>query len=159
MSSDTLMDNFSVMLNNDQMDTIEITRVKRLEMLKKEFGSYANITEKTGISESQFSQWANQSPDSKTGRPRVMSSDSARRIENGCSKPTGWMDQPVNDSSEINKEYSISSENMSVDRIQAYQALQAIPEEYLSHVKRVLDTYDGVERRAKPRRKRQDNQN
>jgi len=140
------------------MDTIEITRVKRLKILKEEFGSYAKITEKTGLSESQLSQWANQSPDSKTGRPRVMHSDSARKIEIGCSKPTGWMDQPVYDESEINKEYAISSENMSVNRIEAHQVLQTIPEEYLLHVKKILGTYDGVERRARPR-KRQNNQN
>lgn len=95
MSSATLMDCFSVMLFNSAMDTIEITRVKRLAILKKEFGSYSVIADVTDISESQLSQWANQSPDSKTGRPRVMHSDSARKIEKGCNKLPGWMDQPV----------------------------------------------------------------
>lgn len=155
MSSAALMDYFSVMLNNQNMDTIEITRVKRLQLLKKEFGSYGNITEKTGVSESQLSQWANQSPDSKTGRPRVMHSDSARKIEVGCGKPVGWMDQPVHESAEINREYALSTENMSVERIEAHQAIESVPEKDLIQVKKIIETYDGVERRAKPRTKRQ----
>lgn len=159
MSSIALMDFFSVTLNNCYMDTIEITRVKRLLLLKKEFGSLAEIYRLTGVSDTQLSQWVNQSPDSKTGRPRVMHSDSARKLEVGCKKPNGWMDQPVIDAEEINREYSISTEKMSIERIQAHQALECIPEEDLPHVKRILGTYDGIERRKKPRNKRESNSN
>lgn len=39
-----------------------------------------------------LSEILNRSP-SRTGKPRDMGSDLARKIEHGCGKPRGWMDQ------------------------------------------------------------------
>ncbi|MBY0498297.1 MAG: hypothetical protein K2P74_01610 [Nitrosomonas sp.] len=95
------MANFSVMLFNLFMDTIEETRLKRLHILKDELRNEcktdAAFAEKIGKSESQLSQWIKRSPDSKTGKPRNISSQIAREIEILCKKPRGWMDQPVVD--------------------------------------------------------------
>lgn len=83
------------------MDTIEETRLKRLLILMDEFRheckTDAAFAEKIGKSESQLSQWIKRSPDSKTGKPRNISSQIAREIEPLCKKPRGWMDQPVID--------------------------------------------------------------
>jgi hypothetical protein len=95
------MGNFSFMLSNIFMDTIEETRLKRLAILMKEFQNECRtdtaFAEKIGKSESQLSQWLNRSHDSKTGKPRNISSQIAREIELKCGKPRGWMDQPVID--------------------------------------------------------------
>jgi len=79
------------------MDTIEETRRKRIQILREEFGGYTELEEITGIKYAQWNQWANASKDSKTGRPRAMSSDIARKVEHLLKKPFGWMDQPVVD--------------------------------------------------------------
>jgi hypothetical protein len=39
-----------------------------------------------------LSQIKNQSPDAKTKKPRQMGDDMARKLEAGCKKPRGWMD-------------------------------------------------------------------
>lgn len=91
----SLIENISIMLSNNMMKTIEETRRERLLLLKIEFKTYAELSRLTDISEAQFSQWANSSLDHKTGRPRVIHSDSARKIELGTKKPVGWMDQPI----------------------------------------------------------------
>lgn len=44
------------------------------------------------MSPSQLSQWVNASPNSATGRPRSVSDDSARLIEEKLNLPRGWMD-------------------------------------------------------------------
>lgn len=95
MSSVTLIDKFSVLLSNYGMQTIEEIRVLRLLILRKEFGGNTALAEKLGISTAQLSQWINQSPDSKTKKPRTMSSESARKVEIITGKERGWMDQPV----------------------------------------------------------------
>ena len=79
------------------MKTIEETRLTRLTMLKNECGSVAALTERTGLSQSQLSQWLNKSKDSKTGKPRTIASTSCRSIEKRLGKERGWMDQPVYD--------------------------------------------------------------
>lgn len=64
------------------MDTIEETRRKRLALLLEEYGSMTKLADIIDpISDSQISQWENASPNSKSGRPRSMNSDSARFIE------------------------------------------------------------------------------
>lgn len=45
--------------------------------------------------DSTFSQIWNRAPDSKTGRPREMGTDLARKIEDVFGLPTGWMDTPL----------------------------------------------------------------
>lgn len=82
------------------MQTIEETRLARLKILIAELGSVSALSNETSISYAQISQWVNQSPDSKTGKPRTISSESARNIEKAVGKPRGWFDQPVYTESE-----------------------------------------------------------
>jgi len=74
------------------MRTVEEIRRLKLAQLESDLGSLRAVAELTGIDKSQLSQWKNASPDSKTGKPRNMSSRSARRIEELAGKPALWMD-------------------------------------------------------------------
>lgn len=91
------IDMFNNLLFNNWMDTIEQTRAKRLLMLITEYGSSASLADTIGVSESQLSQWKNNSIDSKTKKPRSLGSEKAREIEIKTNKTRGWMDQPVVD--------------------------------------------------------------
>lgn len=75
------------------MKTIEEIRRQKLRLLAEERGGSAKLASFLDISPAQLSQWINASPDSKTGKPRAVSTSSARTIEMKCGKPTGWMDQ------------------------------------------------------------------
>lgn len=66
-------------------------------MLVDEFGSQAALAKAIEKSPAQISQWINASKDSKTGKPRSMDRETARRIERALGKPDGWMDQPITD--------------------------------------------------------------
>jgi hypothetical protein len=83
---------FSLVLNNGEMKTINDIHRENLQLLVEEFEGATSVANKIGCSPSQFSQWANASENSGTGKPRGMSAASARRIEKACEKPVGWMD-------------------------------------------------------------------
>lgn len=76
------------------MRTVEEVRRVRLGMLAKEFTSYAELNARLGRNrrDSGLSQIANESENSKGGKPKVMGSDVARALEEACAKPLGWMD-------------------------------------------------------------------
>lgn len=76
------------------MRIVEEVRRLRLELLKVEFGSYAEITAKMGRNrrDSTLTQIANGSANSKGGKPKTMGSPIARSLEAACNKPAGWMD-------------------------------------------------------------------
>lgn len=74
------------------MKTIEEIRIERFRMLKDEYKTVAALASVLGKSDSQVSQWLNSSPNSESGRPRSVSSDICRQIEEACDKPRGWMD-------------------------------------------------------------------
>lgn len=59
----------------------------------------------------------------------------------------------------LNQEFGFSKVNMSIARTHAHQELDKIQEKDLPHVQKILGTYDGVERRSKPRSKRKGNSN
>lgn len=77
------------------MKTIAETRILKLKELVAEYGSAKALAERISKDPSQLSQWMNASKDSKTGKPRGMSSDIARYIETSCEKPSGWLDTPT----------------------------------------------------------------
>lgn len=87
MSSVTLIDNSFGLLFNNGMQTIEEIRLARLVMLKNKFGGVSALAEILEMSASQLSQWLNSSEDSKTGKPRTMNSESARRAEEKLDLP------------------------------------------------------------------------
>lgn len=79
-------------LFNAHMKTIDEIRRERLAILRKEAGGVGALAERLGKNFSQVSQWLNASLNSGTGRPRGMSDDVCREIEEKCDKPRGWMD-------------------------------------------------------------------
>ncbi len=127
-----LVVNFSAMLSNYFMDTIEETRLKRLtilmEELRRECRTDAAFAEKIGKSESQLNQWIKRSPDSKTGKPRNISSQIAREIESICRKQRGWMDQPVID------------ETMKF--LDALETIRSMPKDKVSIIMNEFPNYD-----------------
>jgi hypothetical protein len=83
------------------MKSIDDIRNGNLEILIREYGG--DRGERGGVtrlaelmqhnSSAQISQWRKRSPNSKTGKPRVISTESARKLERACGKPAGWMDK------------------------------------------------------------------
>ena len=82
-------------------DTIEETYRKRLKMLTDEYGGQKKLSEVIEKSPAQISQWIKGAPDSKTGKPRSLKSETAREIEKRTNKPIGWFDQPVDSDSSL----------------------------------------------------------
>lgn len=77
------------------MKTIEETYRERLQILIEEHGTQAQLGKLIDKSPAQISQWINGSPDSKTGKPRSLKSETAREIEKALKLPKAWFDQPV----------------------------------------------------------------
>ena len=78
------------------VQTIAETRRQRLQILLDKAGSLASLNEAVGLSrtDATLSQIKNQSPHHKTGKPRAMGDELARRIEAAMKLPEGWMDTP-----------------------------------------------------------------
>lgn len=74
------------------MKTVDEIRRENLVILANEYQTAGALADLLEISSSQLSQWKSASKHSATGKPRRMSSDSARHIEEKCGKPYGWMD-------------------------------------------------------------------
>lgn len=76
------------------MRAVEETRRLRLAELLTRHGSYVTLNGLLGMTDrdSTLSQIANQSPNSRTGKPKNMGSELARRIEVALGLPLGWMD-------------------------------------------------------------------
>jgi hypothetical protein len=84
---------YSAALFNVAMKTIEQIRRENLIALRNELGGVGVLADRIERQMSQVSQWLNASPSSKNGRPRTMSADTSRYIEEKCGKPNGWMDK------------------------------------------------------------------
>lgn len=81
----------------EAMQTISETRLARLTMLVKRHGdSLAELNEAIGLdrTDATLSQIRTKAPHSKTGKPRSMGDDLARKIEEKLSLGLGWMDTP-----------------------------------------------------------------
>jgi hypothetical protein len=79
------------------MQTVAETRRQRLAMLVARFGdSLAQLNEALGLdrTDATLSQIRTQAKHSKTGKPRAMGDDLARKIEERLELPEGWMDTP-----------------------------------------------------------------
>lgn len=74
------------------MKMIEELRAENLARLAHELGSVAALASRLSRSESQVSQWINQSINFGTGKPRSMRSSTARWIEEVMDRPLGWLD-------------------------------------------------------------------
>ena len=74
------------------MADIDEVRRKAMAVLEKEAGGPVAAAKKVGMS---YSQWKNLrvgSSDSKTGKPRGMRKETARKIEAAFDRPDGWLD-------------------------------------------------------------------
>lgn len=74
------------------MKVIEEIRLQNLKALVDEAGGITRFAELAGKQQAQISQLLNQSPDSKTGKPKAVGSRQAREFEVAAGRPTGWMD-------------------------------------------------------------------
>lgn len=65
-------------------------------MLIEQYGSLAALNDKLDLprTDATLSQIKNQSPHHRTGKPRSMGDDLARKIEAKLDLPEGWMDTP-----------------------------------------------------------------
>lgn len=71
--------------------TAEEARLKNLIALVAECGSIVSLAEKAETAAPYISQIINRVP-SRTGKPRDVGPELARKLETGCGKPVGWMD-------------------------------------------------------------------
>ena len=81
-----------------EMQPVSETRLERLSLLvKRHGGSLAQLNEAIGLdrTDATLSQIRTRAPHSKTGKPRVMGDDLARKIEEKLALPRGWMDTPL----------------------------------------------------------------
>lgn len=74
------------------MKTVDEIRLENLMLLIFEKGTQEAVAEAGGTSSVYLSQIKNRTPDKKTGKPRQMGDDMARKLEEGCVKERGWMD-------------------------------------------------------------------
>jgi hypothetical protein len=76
------------------MKPIELVRRDNLRQLCNELGGQARLSEKIDKSPSQISQWLTASK-MASGKPRSISSDSAREIEQRLGLDKYWLDNPT----------------------------------------------------------------
>lgn len=76
------------------MKTVEEVRRLRLAELLTEYETLVTLNDRLGLNkrDSTLSQVLNSARNSKTGKPKEMGSALARRLEQACGKPVGWMD-------------------------------------------------------------------
>jgi hypothetical protein len=76
------------------MQTVDQTRRDKLQARIKLHGSIAALNEALELprTDSTLSQIRTQAKHSRTGRPRSMGDELARRIEEALKLPAGWMD-------------------------------------------------------------------
>lgn len=74
------------------MKTIDEIRLDNLLLAISRAGTATALAEKSGLSAAYLSQIKNRQPDSKTGNPKNMGDDAARKIEAGIGEKRGWMD-------------------------------------------------------------------
>lgn len=72
--------------------TVAEMRRANLKTLVDSAGGQAAVAARLDVTPAQINQWIKASPDSKTGKPRTIGDDSARRLETLFERPPGWMD-------------------------------------------------------------------
>lgn len=74
------------------MKTIDEIRLDNLLLAISRAGTATALAEKSGLSAAYISQIKNRQPDSKTGKPKNMGDEAARKVEAGIGEKRGWMD-------------------------------------------------------------------
>ncbi len=93
-NSESHISNYSGLLFNARMQTNDEVRRKNLEIAIKRAGTAAKLAEAAKTSAAYLSQIKNRTPDSKSGTPKTMGDDMARRIEAAIGEAHGWIDTP-----------------------------------------------------------------
>lgn len=104
------------------MDTKEI-RFKNLELLIREFGSAATVARKAGTSPAYISQILTRTLTPK-GEERGVGPTLARKLEEGCGKPRGWMDQ-IQHNADRQKYYDLI-DSLNDDQLKIFDRLIAL---------------------------------
>lgn len=115
------------------MQIVSETRLARLQMLVKQHGgSLAALNVAMGLdrTDATLSQIRTKAPHSKTGKPRVMGDDLARKIEEKLSLGLGWMDTPLSYAEMHGQEDP---------RTKVMQLLEGMPPDQLQTAVRLLD--------------------
>jgi len=103
------------------MKTIAEIRHGNLLRLITEMGSQEAIAAACETSQVYISQLVNKTPDAKNGRPRQIGDAMARKLESGCNKPEGWMDnEPMAYNTHISQVLNI------MENMPAYQQEQTL---------------------------------
>jgi len=105
------------------MRTIAQIRLDNLRLLVQEFGSQDAVAVRGNTSPVYISQVINQTPDSKTKKPRQIGDPLARKLEAGCDKELGWMD---NHHYDRGREYRIEHAIAAMEQMRDWQFDQAI---------------------------------
>ncbi|WP_244137896.1 S24 family peptidase [Burkholderia stabilis] len=74
------------------MKTIDEIRRENLQIAIGRLRTAAALAEKAGVAAAYLSQIKNQTPESKTGKPKTMGDEVARKIERAIDESEGWMD-------------------------------------------------------------------
>lgn len=75
------------------MRDIDEIRRDNLRLIELEQGGPSPAAKLLEMSAAQFANLREGAKDSKTGKPRGMRKETARRIEAACGKPAGWLDE------------------------------------------------------------------
>lgn len=81
------------------MKTIDEIRRDNLLLAIERTGTMTALAEAAKVSAAYLSQIKNKTPESKTGKPKGMGNDVARRIEKALGEPEGWIDVEHTDNS------------------------------------------------------------
>jgi phage repressor protein C with HTH and peptisase S24 domain len=80
------------MKTNDETRRLNLLLAIPMSADAKGAGTQAKLAGRIGTAPAYLSQIKNKTPDSKSGTPKAMGDDMARRIEEALNLPTGWMD-------------------------------------------------------------------
>lgn len=74
------------------MKDIDEIRANNLKLLQEEFGGATATADRLEMTLSQFQNLRDRAKDSKTGKPRGMRKETAKKIETLAGKHPGWLD-------------------------------------------------------------------
>lgn len=111
------------------MKTVDEIRLENLRLLVAEFGTQDRVADLANTQPVYLSQILNGAKDSKTGKVRQIGDLLARKIEAGCCKDRGWMD---------NQQVTHTNRNRRLTAAMA--VMEAMSDDQLNLATRLLDT-------------------
>jgi hypothetical protein len=127
------------------MKDIDAIRRENLRLIETDAGGTTEAATLCGMSPSQFANLRDGAKDSKTGKPRGMRKETARRIEAAAGKQPGWLDVDHSLASQPGAPLSPSNIGPTPSLAQALEtvanALSRVPPEKRQALVAVLSTY------------------